>query len=93
MCEICRSVPCDPRCPNYETPLSKKTGLICDMCGEEILVGEEYLDDGNGYIAHSDCISGISNLVDWLDLELDEVMDYLNISCKTADVDYDYRED
>lgn len=63
MCEICLHTPCDPKCPNY-SPID--THVHCDICGELIEVGDEYLENINGNAAHLDCFYNIRNLLDWL---------------------------
>ena len=40
MCQLCRSNPCDPRCPNSEP----KVVHYCDVCGGEIYEGDDYYD-------------------------------------------------
>lgn len=39
MCEICKQLPCHPRCPNASEP---KPIVICEECGYEIFEGEVY---------------------------------------------------
>ncbi len=39
MCDFCGFFPCDPRCPNSESP--REVGL-CSGCGDPIREGEEY---------------------------------------------------
>lgn len=52
MCEICRQSPCHPRCPNAPDP---PTSCFCTVCGEAIVVGEEYREfEGEPY--HEDCL-------------------------------------
>lgn len=41
MCELCRRIPCHPRCPNADPP---KRVFICSGCGEDICEGEFYYD-------------------------------------------------
>ena len=38
MCEICRSTPCRPQCPNAE----EKAVKVCTGCGGDIYVGDTY---------------------------------------------------
>ena len=63
MCEICRSYPCHPRCPNYILP---KAYYYCSICNEGIYDGEEYIENDFGEYAHWDCFSGTKDLLDFL---------------------------
>ena len=45
MCEICRMIPCHPRCPNAV----RKVRGQCDQCGEELYEDEYYYTDDGGY--------------------------------------------
>lgn len=45
MCEMCRSNPCDARCPNADTP---KVMGYCDTCGEELRADYIYTEDNDG---------------------------------------------
>ena len=62
MCEICRSYPCHPRCPNYIPP---KASHYCSICNEGIYDGEEYIENDCGEYAHWDCINGTKDLLEW----------------------------
>lgn len=44
-----------PSCPNYEPP---KPSLYCDVCGEGIYEGDEYITNDDQENAHLDCVSG-----------------------------------
>ena len=50
ICEICRQIPCHPRCPNA----IHKVKSICEICGEELYEGEYYTTDNSGGIYCSD---------------------------------------
>lgn len=51
MCQLCRSYPCNPSCPNAPAPPAFGR---CKWCKDEILAGDEYVDlDGDYY--HVDC--------------------------------------
>ena len=52
MCEICRQVPCDYRCPNHILSLSYHK---CYFCKDDILNGEEYIENYIGEFAHLEC--------------------------------------
>ena len=41
ICDICRNIPCIPRCPNAPEP---RPIFICSGCGEDILEGDLYWD-------------------------------------------------
>ena len=72
MCEICRSYPCHPRCPNYIPP---KTSYYCSICQEGILKGEEYIENDCGECAHWDCVSYGRDLAKFLGYEIKEMDD------------------
>lgn len=64
MCEICRKIPCDCRCPNYVLP---KTKHVCSLCDGEIFDGEEYIENYMSDCVHFDCVVGNTRwLVNWL---------------------------
>ena len=66
MCEICRSYPCHPRCPNYIPP---KASNYCSICGEGIYEGEEYIINDNFEYAHWDCVDYGRDLAEFLGYE------------------------
>ena len=72
MCEICRSYPCHPRCPNYIPP---KASHYCSICKEGIYDGEEYIENDYGKYAHWDCIENKEDLLDFLDKSINIVSD------------------
>ena len=39
MCDVCRKMPCDPRCPNAPDPPSV---FVCSGCGDLIYDGDDY---------------------------------------------------
>ena len=41
MCDICRKIPCDSRCPNAPDPPSV---FVCSGCGDLIYDGDWYWD-------------------------------------------------
>ena len=51
MCEICRQVPCHPRCPNAE----HKVFCECSICGDDIYEGETMYDLADMYVCE-DCV-------------------------------------
>lgn len=53
MCEICRRIPCDPRCPNALEP---KAVATCVECGYEIYSGDKYFEGADGCICE-DCMT------------------------------------
>lgn len=67
MCKICLQNPCHPRCPNFR-PVN--THVYCDKCGEMIQVGEEYIENLDGDVAHFSCVCGIRDLVRWIGCEI-----------------------
>lgn len=48
--------------------------FICNVCNEEILNGEEYIENELGHIAHLDCIVGMYDLLQWMGCEI-KIMD------------------
>ena len=44
----------------------------CDVCGEFIYEGEEYLENNGGNLVHLECIQGIKWLIGWLGYEIKE---------------------
>lgn len=67
MCNICLKNPCDYRCPNYSPT---HTRIYCCECGEEILIGDQYIENDNGEYKHFDCVCGICDLLNWLGYEI-----------------------
>ena len=63
MCEICKHSPCVSGCPNYSP---EKTSQKCDLCGEYICVGEEYVDNFEGDLAHFECLGCSDSDLNWL---------------------------
>lgn len=63
-CEYCRrDFGHHSQCPNYESP---KSNYNCSECGENILIGEEYVENDIGDYAHWDCFEGTKHLLEWL---------------------------
>lgn len=56
MCEICRQIPCDSRCPAAPeiVPIHQ-----CGICGEGIYEGDKYFQDGSSDICE-ECMDDIS---------------------------------
>lgn len=61
-CEICGRINHDYRCP-YHTPL--KSRHYCSICGENISIGENYIENEIGEYAHYDCITGVQDLLEF----------------------------
>lgn len=72
MCEICWKNPCVSGCPNYKP---KESPYICYFCGENICVGEEYIENIDGEYAHLDCVPGIHSLIEWFGYDVKEMGD------------------
>lgn len=70
MCELCLRAFCHPRCPNHVPP---KTSHYCSVCNEGIYDGEKYIENYNGDLAHWDCICGMYDLADFLEIEIKEM--------------------
>ena len=67
MCNICLKNPCDYRCPNYSPTHIR---IYCCECGEEILIGDQYIENDNGEYKHFDCVCRICDLLNWLGYEI-----------------------
>lgn len=80
MCEMCRSIPHDYRCPNAAAP---KAIYECDICGEGIYAGADYVEhEGEHY--HVDCLT-VKDALEMGDIPIQVVDDY-----EPYDPDYDY---
>lgn len=73
ICDICLQAPHHPQCPNYS---HRETGLFCDICGEEISPGEEYIENKEGNYAHFDCFYTMRQLLKWLGYDIKEMKDF-----------------
>ena len=73
MCEICRQMPCHPRCPNYVLP---KAFHYCSICGDGIYDGEDYIENQDGEYIHYECVQGIRWLLNWLGYEVKTMEDF-----------------
>lgn len=60
----------DNRCPNYIAP---KSNYYCSVCNEGIYGGERYIENSQGDFAHWDCICGMYDLADFLEIEIKEM--------------------
>lgn len=61
MCNICRQVPCDPRCPNAPEPPSV---FVCSGCGWPIRDGERYWDIMGEQFCE-DCIDNAAGVAEY----------------------------
>lgn len=69
MCDLCHRNPCIPGCPNA----AEKRGVCtCSECGENIMVGEKYVEGRDGYY-HLDCLEDmpIRKLLHLLDVDVE----------------------
>lgn len=72
-CEYCRRTNGHPSsCPNY---VPNQSNYICNKCGENILIGEKYIENDNNQYAHLECVDDIEVLVDFLGYEIKEMED------------------
>lgn len=70
-CEYCRWTSGHPSsCPNYEPP---KSNYNCSECGENILIGEEYIVNDNGNYAHFECVDYARVLAKFLGYDVKEM--------------------
>ena len=69
MCEFCRKIPHDPRCPNYSPTTFREK---CYLCNDYIEFGEEYIESYTGNFAHVECCSlyGIMDTLKFLDIDV-----------------------
>ena len=72
MCSLCNYTHCHPRCPNY---IPQKARYYCDVCGEGIYGGEEYIVNDDGEYRHYDCFQGMRDLLEWLGYEIKTMED------------------
>lgn len=72
MCSYCLMTTCPPGCPNYEP---SKASHYCDVCGEGIYGGEEYIVNNDGEYRHYDCFQGMRDLLEWLGYEIKTMED------------------
>lgn len=76
MCEYCRKIPHDPRCPLAPPPIGY---AHCEECAEAITEGEEYIEVDDRYF-HYDCVCGMST---------GEILDLFEYGVKTMEERYD----
>ena len=57
MCKICRQQPCASRCPNASEP---KRIYTCDLCGNDIVEGEEYMEFNDKCYHFEDCAKEVA---------------------------------
>lgn len=69
-CEYCHSLPHLSRCPLAPEPKSYET---CEVCGEDICEGEEYIENDNGEFAHWECVDYAKDLAKFLGYEVKEM--------------------
>ena len=67
MCFYCLQAKCPPGCPNYEPP---ETSLYCNICGEGIYEGDEYITNDDKENVHWDCICYRRDLAEFLGYEI-----------------------
>ena len=71
-CEYClRYCEHDRRCPNY-TPID--TGVVCDICGEIIEYGDEYVENEMGEYAHLDCVDKGRDMANFLEKSIRTIL-------------------
>lgn len=65
-----------PGCPNEEPSESRHD---CIICGENILIGDDFVKNHNGDYAHYDCVSYIKesfNIEQFFDITTGEMTEY-----------------
>lgn len=79
-CDICERVDGHiSGCPNC---VPAKASLYCSYCDEGINEWDEYIENEDGELIHRECIQGISQLLDWLGVEI-KTMEDTNCGRKT----------
>ena len=72
-CEYCRRNFGHPSsCPNAN---EQKSEHNCSECGENILIGEEYIVNDNGDYAHLECVDYARDLAKFLGYDVKEMED------------------
>lgn len=61
MCDICRQIPCDTRCPNAKDDVDDVDDVECRMCKLPIHKGDRYLPTPEG----SYCIECLKSFSIW----------------------------
>lgn len=56
MCDVCRQIPCHPRCPNAPEPTAV---LMCARCNSGIYAGDRYHNSEGGVLC-MECIDDMS---------------------------------
>lgn len=72
-CPICNRDNCHPRCPNYS---SRRESYYCSICGEEIFINEEYINNDDGEYAHTDCFYNTKQVIKWLGYQIKTMEEY-----------------
>lgn len=69
-CEICGCANGrhDSRCPKYDE--SRKVIAKCEVCDENIYVGEKYIENDDNRCIHYGCEKSLSWLLKWLGYEV-----------------------
>lgn len=67
MCSYCLRDICPPGCPNYSPNASR---CFCEICGESINDGDEYIENENGAYVHLYCCFSFRKLLNWLGHEI-----------------------
>lgn len=60
------------RCPNYEPP---KPSHYCSICNDGIFIGEEYIENDNGDLAHYECVDYARKMAEFLGYDIKEMED------------------
>lgn len=74
MCEICRKMPCDSRCPNAPDPLPV---YACAKCGSDIFGGEIFYDSPEGPIC-MDCMDSMTTI---------DILELIGEKCSVAEME------
>lgn len=71
-CKYCHTLTNEhhPQCPSFRPVKSK---YKCIKCGDNILIGEEYIVNDNGDYAHYECVDYAKDMAKFLGFQVKEM--------------------
>ena len=71
-CKYCNTLTNEhhPQCPSFKPVQSK---YKCVKCGDNILIGEEYVVNDNGNYAHYECVDYAKDMAKFLGFQVKEM--------------------